>query len=111
MRILQDLHIAGGFSHQLRDAIAHGFAELEGPLVEALLGRAGMRRHVDAALHRVIRGQHLQNCELGTDDLSGGCGGADQDVVVAGVQHAEGLGLNGIEDLQGQVWYKFLKVF
>mmetsp|Transcript_49716 Transcript_49716/g.133064 ORF Transcript_49716/g.133064 Transcript_49716/m.133064 type:complete len:208 (+) Transcript_49716:1792-2415(+) len=39
VRLLKDLHVAGGLTHELRDLEAQGLAKLVGPLVEALLGR------------------------------------------------------------------------
>mmetsp|Transcript_57678 Transcript_57678/g.103594 ORF Transcript_57678/g.103594 Transcript_57678/m.103594 type:complete len:900 (+) Transcript_57678:1228-3927(+) len=100
VRFLEDLDIAGRLSNELGNLEAHHLAELVRPLVEALLGCGRMWRDVDAALHRVIPGEHPDNGKLSANDLSTGCRSTDQAVVVGRVKRAERLGLNGVEDLQ-----------
>mmetsp|Transcript_58331 Transcript_58331/g.131371 ORF Transcript_58331/g.131371 Transcript_58331/m.131371 type:complete len:260 (+) Transcript_58331:2391-3170(+) len=59
-----------------------------------------MRRDVDAPLHVGVAHEHPKHSKLSADRLAACRRGADQAVVVCGVECAERLRLNGVEDLQ-----------
>mmetsp|Transcript_45500 Transcript_45500/g.131780 ORF Transcript_45500/g.131780 Transcript_45500/m.131780 type:complete len:398 (+) Transcript_45500:1843-3036(+) len=110
VRLLQDLHVARGLADELRHLEAQDLAELVGPLVEALLGGRRVRRHVHAAFHGVIAHEHADDGKLGADRLAARRRGADQAVVVRGVEGAECLRLNGVEDLQPRGGVELLRL-
>mmetsp|Transcript_16957 Transcript_16957/g.39592 ORF Transcript_16957/g.39592 Transcript_16957/m.39592 type:complete len:227 (+) Transcript_16957:2487-3167(+) len=59
-----------------------------------------MRGHVDTTLHLVgLVHEHSQDSKLSTHRLATGSWGADQAILIGGVQGTEGLGLNGVEHL------------
>mmetsp|Transcript_96000 Transcript_96000/g.248258 ORF Transcript_96000/g.248258 Transcript_96000/m.248258 type:complete len:606 (-) Transcript_96000:3275-5092(-) len=110
VRLLEDLDVGRRLAHELGNLEAHDLTELVRPLVEALLARRRVWGHVNAALHRIITRQHADDCELGADNLSAGGWSADEAVVVRGVERAERLCLNGVEDLQASSRVQALRV-
>mmetsp|Transcript_112262 Transcript_112262/g.317542 ORF Transcript_112262/g.317542 Transcript_112262/m.317542 type:complete len:389 (+) Transcript_112262:1395-2561(+) len=81
--LLKDLHVACRLAHQLGHLEAQHLAELVRPLVEALLRRGGVGRHVDAPLHGVgLAHEHAEHGELAAHGLAARRRRADQAVVV-----------------------------
>mmetsp|Transcript_43379 Transcript_43379/g.114245 ORF Transcript_43379/g.114245 Transcript_43379/m.114245 type:complete len:464 (+) Transcript_43379:1581-2972(+) len=95
---VKDLHIV------LPDKLGHLESQdppkLVGPLSEAFLGGCLVRSDIHTTLHRIVTRQHPQHRKLGTHSLSTGCWCADQAIVIRGIERAERLRLNRVENLQ-----------
>mmetsp|Transcript_113777 Transcript_113777/g.326945 ORF Transcript_113777/g.326945 Transcript_113777/m.326945 type:complete len:596 (+) Transcript_113777:2084-3871(+) len=98
--VLERLDVDRVLANKLRDLEAEHLTELVAPLDETLLRRRRLRRDIHAALDGIVAGEHPQDRKLGANDLAAGRRRADQAVVVGGVQSAERLRLDGIENLQ-----------
>mmetsp|Transcript_70197 Transcript_70197/g.198108 ORF Transcript_70197/g.198108 Transcript_70197/m.198108 type:complete len:1103 (-) Transcript_70197:287-3595(-) len=101
VRLLEDLHVAGCLSHQLGHLETKSLPELVRPLIEPLLGCRGVRRNIHTALHGVgLIHEHPQHGKLGADGFPARRRRADEAVVVRGVEGAEGLRLDRVEDFE-----------
>mmetsp|Transcript_111441 Transcript_111441/g.322178 ORF Transcript_111441/g.322178 Transcript_111441/m.322178 type:complete len:958 (-) Transcript_111441:1198-4071(-) len=110
VRVLQGLHIDGGLADELRHLKAQHLPELVLPLIETLLRCGLVRRDVDTTLDGVVAAQHPQHRKFGADDLPGGRRRANEGVVAGGVERAEGLRLDGVEDLEALSGKELLRI-